>query len=54
MIAMWYAIVSFMLIVYVVLDGRNFGAGNASLVCRQDAGGTPAGDCRDRAALVVA
>jgi cytochrome bd ubiquinol oxidase subunit II len=27
MIAIWYAIVSFMLIVYVVLDGRNFGAG---------------------------
>jgi cytochrome bd ubiquinol oxidase subunit II len=27
MIAAWYAIVSFMLIVYVVLDGRNFGAG---------------------------
>ncbi len=27
MIEIWYAIVSFMLIVYVVLDGRNFGAG---------------------------
>src|SRR6266849_934564 len=27
MIAAWYAIVSFMLIIYVVLDGRNFGAG---------------------------
>ena len=27
MIATWYAVVSFMLIVYVVLDGRNFGAG---------------------------
>jgi cytochrome bd ubiquinol oxidase subunit II len=27
MIATWYGIVSFMLIVYVVLDGRNFGAG---------------------------
>lgn len=27
MIAAWYAIISFMLIVYVVLDGRNFGAG---------------------------
>src|SRR5499425_87240 len=27
MIAMWYGIVSFMLIVYVALDGRNFGAG---------------------------
>lgn len=27
MIATWYAIVSFMLIVYIVLDGRNFGAG---------------------------
>jgi cytochrome d ubiquinol oxidase subunit II len=27
MIASWYAVVSFMLIVYVVLDGRNFGAG---------------------------
>jgi cytochrome bd ubiquinol oxidase subunit II len=27
MIAIWYAIVSFMLIVYIVLDGRNFGAG---------------------------
>ena len=27
MIAVWYAIVSFMLIVYIVLDGRNFGAG---------------------------
>jgi cytochrome d ubiquinol oxidase subunit II len=27
MITTWYAIVSFMLIVYVVLDGRNFGAG---------------------------
>jgi cytochrome d ubiquinol oxidase subunit II len=23
----WYGIVSFMLIIYVVLDGRNFGAG---------------------------
>jgi cytochrome bd ubiquinol oxidase subunit II len=27
MIATWYAIVSFMLIAYVALDGRNFGAG---------------------------
>ena len=27
MIAAWYGIVGFMLIVYVVLDGRNFGAG---------------------------
>jgi cytochrome d ubiquinol oxidase subunit II len=27
MIATWYAIVSFMLIIYIVLDGRNFGAG---------------------------
>jgi cytochrome d ubiquinol oxidase subunit II len=27
MIAAWYCIVSFMLIVYVALDGRNFGAG---------------------------
>ena len=27
MIAAWYAIVSFMLIIYVALDGRNFGAG---------------------------
>jgi cytochrome bd ubiquinol oxidase subunit II len=27
MIPTWYAVVSFMLIVYVVLDGRNFGAG---------------------------
>jgi cytochrome bd ubiquinol oxidase subunit II len=27
MIATWYGIVSFMLIVYVALDGRNFGAG---------------------------
>lgn len=27
MIATWYGIVSFMLIAYVVLDGRNFGAG---------------------------
>src|SRR6266436_4490455 len=27
MIATWYAFVSFMLITYVVLDGRNFGAG---------------------------
>jgi cytochrome bd ubiquinol oxidase subunit II len=26
-IATWYAVVSFMLIIYVVLDGRNFGAG---------------------------
>ena len=27
MIAVWYSVVTFMLIVYVVLDGRNFGAG---------------------------
>jgi cytochrome d ubiquinol oxidase subunit II len=27
MIAAWYSVVAFMLIVYVVLDGRNFGAG---------------------------
>lgn len=27
MIEIWYAVVSFMLIMYVVLDGRNFGAG---------------------------
>ena len=26
MIAAWYAVVSFMLIIYIVLDGRNFGA----------------------------
>lgn len=27
MVTMWYVIVSFMLVVYVALDGRNFGAG---------------------------
>ena len=27
MIASWYAIAGFMLVVYVLLDGRNFGAG---------------------------
>jgi len=27
MIATWYAVVSFMLIIYIVLDGRHFGAG---------------------------
>jgi cytochrome d ubiquinol oxidase subunit II len=27
MIATWYAVISFMLIIYIVLDGRNFGAG---------------------------
>ena len=27
MIAIWYSIVSFLLIIYVILDGRNFGAG---------------------------
>ena len=27
MIAAWYGVISFMLIAYVVLDGRNFGAG---------------------------
>ena len=27
MIAIWFTVVSFMLIAYVVLDGRNFGAG---------------------------
>jgi cytochrome d ubiquinol oxidase subunit II len=27
MIETWYAILSFMLIVYVAMDGRNFGAG---------------------------
>ena len=27
MIPAWYAVVSFMLIVYIILDGRNFGAG---------------------------
>ena len=27
MIAIWYAVVSFMLIAYVILDGRNFGVG---------------------------
>jgi len=27
MIAIWYTVVSFMLIAYVILDGRNFGAG---------------------------
>ena len=27
MIAIWYAVVSFTLIIYIVLDGRNFGAG---------------------------
>jgi cytochrome bd-type quinol oxidase subunit 2 len=30
MIAAWYAIVSLMLIIYVVLDGRNFGAGRSA------------------------
>jgi len=30
MIATWYAVVSFMLIIYIVLDGRNFGAGCCS------------------------
>ena len=32
MIATWYALVSLMLIVYVILDGRNFGAGMLHLV----------------------
>ena len=27
MIATWYAVISFMLIIYIILDGRNFGAG---------------------------
>jgi len=27
MVELWYCIISFMLIVYVVLDGRNFGVG---------------------------
>ena len=27
MIATWYAVVSFILIIYIILDGRNFGAG---------------------------
>jgi len=27
MIPIWYGVVAFMLIAYVVLDGRNFGAG---------------------------
>ena len=27
MIAAWYAVAGFMLIAYVALDGRNFGAG---------------------------
>jgi cytochrome d ubiquinol oxidase subunit II len=27
MIGFWYGIISLMLIIYVVLDGRNFGAG---------------------------
>jgi cytochrome bd ubiquinol oxidase subunit II len=27
MIATWYGVVSFMLIIYIILDGRNFGAG---------------------------
>src|SRR5262249_13135527 len=50
MIAAWYAIAGFMLIVYVVLDGRNFGAGMLNwLVAR-----TPEGHRRDWAALVVA
>lgn len=31
MIATWYAIVSFMLIIYIVLDGRNFGVGMLQL-----------------------
>ena len=34
MIAVWYSVVSFMLIAYVVLDGRNFGSWNALLVRR--------------------
>src|ERR1700733_13084843 len=32
MIETWYGIVSFMLILYVVLDGRNFGAGMLHLI----------------------
>ena len=36
MVAMWYVIVSFMLVVYVVLDGRNFGAGMLHCHSRQD------------------
>ena len=32
MIEIWYGILSFVLIVYVVLDGRNFGAGILHLV----------------------
>ena len=33
MIALWYAVVSFMLIIYVVLDGRNFDRIVESLRC---------------------
>ena len=54
MIATWYAIVSFMLIIYVVLDGRNFGAGMLHWLVAQNARRTPTGHRGDRAALVVA
>ncbi len=54
MIAAWYAIVSFMLIIYVALGRAQFWRWNASLACRQDARGTPSGGCRDRTSLVMA
>src|SRR5438270_1937839 len=36
MIAIWYAVVSFTLIIYIVLDGRNFGAGMLQWVVARD------------------
>ena len=54
MIATWYGIAGFMLIVYVVLDGRNFGAGMLHWLVAKTPRRTPAGHRRDRSALVLA
>ena len=54
MIATWYGIVSFMLIIYVVLDGRTFGAGMLHWLVATAARGAAAGRGVDRAAVVMA
>ena len=54
MVELWFALLCFMLTMFVVLDGWDFGAGALHLIVAKHARRAPAGDRRDRAAVELA
>ena len=50
-VELWFALLCLTLIVFVVLDGWNFGAGVLHLIVAKNDARAPRGDCRDRAVV---